>query len=46
MVQTKVAQTTGVYFFGECWWSRAFLAGIDDPEWPPWTPVKKAGYNG
>jgi hypothetical protein len=32
---------TGVYFFGEYWFSRAFLARIDDPDWLPWCPVKE-----
>jgi hypothetical protein len=25
----------------EYWWSRAFLARIDDPQWLPWIPVEK-----
>ena len=32
---------TGIFYYGEYRWSRALLARIDDPEWPPWTPVKK-----
>ena len=29
---------TGVFFFAEYLWSRAFLARIDDPEWLPSIP--------
>ncbi len=31
---------TGVFFYGEYIWSRAFLAHIDDPDWLQWDPVK------
>jgi tetratricopeptide (TPR) repeat protein len=32
---------TGVFTFYEYSWSRAFLARIDDPDWPPWVPPNK-----
>jgi lipoprotein NlpI len=32
---------TGVFFFGEYMYSRAFLARIDDPEWLLWCPMKE-----
>ena len=32
---------TGVFSYGECIISRAFLARIDDPDWLPWIPMKK-----
>ena len=31
---------TGVFYFREYTWSRAFLARIDDPDWLPWIPMK------
>jgi hypothetical protein len=30
---------TGVFLYEEYFWSRAFLARIDDPAWMPWVPV-------
>jgi hypothetical protein len=30
---------TGIFFFYEYNWSRAFLAHIDDPNWLPWCPM-------
>jgi hypothetical protein len=33
---------TGIFTYFEYIWSRAFLARIDDPDWLPWTPMKKA----
>jgi tetratricopeptide (TPR) repeat protein len=30
---------TGLYFYNEYIWCRAFLARIDDPEWLPWVPA-------
>jgi hypothetical protein len=35
------SMATGVFSFDEYIWSRAFLARIDDPDWPPWAAVKK-----
>jgi serine/threonine protein kinase len=32
---------SGIFFFIEYIWSRAFLAHIDDPTWPPWRGAKK-----
>jgi hypothetical protein len=32
---------TGVYFYNEYIWSRAFLARIDDPDWLSWVPVRE-----
>jgi tetratricopeptide (TPR) repeat protein len=32
---------TGVFFFYEFLWSRAFLARIDDTDWLPWASLKK-----
>jgi serine/threonine protein kinase len=32
---------TGVFYFYEYLWSRAFLARIDDPDWLPWVPAQK-----
>jgi tetratricopeptide (TPR) repeat protein len=32
---------TGIFFYIEYIWSRAFLARLDDPDWLPWVPVKK-----
>jgi tetratricopeptide (TPR) repeat protein len=32
---------TGIFFSGEYWLSRAFLALVDDPEWLPWIPANK-----
>jgi tetratricopeptide (TPR) repeat protein len=32
---------SGVFFFIEYIWSRAFLAHIDNPAWPPWAGEKK-----
>lgn len=31
---------TGVFMYEEYFWSRAFLARIDDPAWMPWVPVE------
>jgi hypothetical protein len=32
---------TGVFWYGEYAWSRAFLVHIDDPNWLPWAVEKK-----
>jgi lipoprotein NlpI len=32
---------TGIFFFCEYRYSRAFLARIDDPNWLPWIPVQQ-----
>ncbi|HLJ95913.1 MAG TPA: protein kinase [Gemmataceae bacterium] len=35
------AMATGIFFYYEYIWSRAFLARMDDPDWLPWVPVKE-----
>jgi serine/threonine protein kinase len=32
---------TGIFWYGEYMWSRAFLVHIDDPDWLPWCRQKK-----
>jgi hypothetical protein len=37
----KSAVDTNVFTWDRYFWSRAYLALIDDPDWLPWIPVEK-----
>src|SRR5262249_15931383 len=37
----RKSSQTGVFWYGEYAWSRAFLVHVDDPNWLPWAVEKK-----
>ena len=37
----RAASDTHVFAWELCYWSRALMALVDDPDWLPWIPVTK-----